>query len=128
MFFNRQNASASTSATDTRAGLKEFISGKKSAEPAKTELEEYFSDALDDAPLDEMFDILTWWKIRAPKYPVLAKMVRDILAVPISTVASESVFSTSGRTLSPSRNALNDESMEALICAQDWLCASVRGM
>jgi hAT family C-terminal dimerisation region len=43
-------------------------------------------------------------------------------------MASESTFSTSGRTLSPVRNSLNDESMEALICAQDWLCASITGI
>jgi hypothetical protein len=30
-------------------------------------------------------------------------------------------------TLSPARNSLNDESMEALICAQDWLRASITG-
>jgi hypothetical protein len=30
-------------------------------------------------------------------------------------------------TLSPARNSLNDESMEALICAQDWLRASIIG-
>lgn len=130
LFYNRQGATAtaSTSANDTRTGLKEFISGKKSSEPAKSELEEYFCDALDDAPLDEHFDIISWWKLKAPKYPVLAKMVRDILAVPISTVASESVFSTSGRILSPTRNALNNESIETLVCSQDWLRAFVKGM
>jgi hAT family C-terminal dimerisation region len=54
-----------------------------------------------------------------------AKLTKDILAVPISTVASESTFSTSGRILSPVRSSLNDESIEALICAQDWLRACV---
>ncbi|KAJ1690673.1 hypothetical protein LUZ63_014828 [Rhynchospora breviuscula] len=50
-----------------------------------------------------------------------ARLARDILAVPISTVASESTFSTAGRTLSPTRSSLNDESIEALVCAQNWL-------
>jgi hAT family C-terminal dimerisation region len=44
---------------------------------------------------------------------------RDILAVLISTVASESTFSTSGRTLNPVRNSLSNESIEALVCDQD---------
>jgi hAT family C-terminal dimerisation region len=43
-------------------------------------------------------------------------------------VASESTFNTSGGTLSPARISLNDESMEALICAQDWLRVSITGM
>jgi hypothetical protein len=58
---------------------------------------------------------------------MLAKMARDVLVVPISTVASESTFSTAGRTLSPVRSSLNDESLQALICGQDWLRASISG-
>jgi hAT family C-terminal dimerisation region len=51
-----------------------------------------------------------------------------ILAVPISTVASESTFSTSGRILNPVRNSQSNESIEALVCGHDWLRASVTGM
>jgi hAT family C-terminal dimerisation region len=43
-------------------------------------------------------------------------------------VASESTFSTSGRTLNPVRNSLSNESIEALVCDQDWLRASVTGI
>jgi hypothetical protein len=57
----------------------------------------------------------------------MSRLTRDILAVPVSTVASESAFSTAGRTLSPVRNSLGDESLQALICAQDWLRASITG-
>ncbi|KAJ1700516.1 hypothetical protein LUZ63_000295 [Rhynchospora breviuscula] len=103
---NQANTSTASSAqmrasdiSDTRAGLKSFLSGKRNAEPTKTELEEYLSDALDGTSLDVDFDILAWWKLKAPKYPVMALLTRDILAVPISTVASESTFSTAGRTL-----------------------------
>jgi hypothetical protein len=122
------SSSASTNLNTIRAGLKDFIKGKKCAEPVKSEIEEYLADALDDADLEEDFDILAWWKLKAPKYPILAKVARDILVVPISTVASESTFSIGGRTLSPVRSSLNDESVEALICAQDWLRAKVNGM
>jgi hAT family C-terminal dimerisation region len=100
---------------------------KKISEPVKLELEKYLAEALDDTSMDEEFDILTWWKLKVPKYPVLSRLTRDILVVPALTVTSESTFSTSGRTLSAVRNSLNDESIEALICAQDWLRASVTG-
>jgi hAT family C-terminal dimerisation region len=70
---------------------------------------------------------MSWWKLKAPKYPILARLTHNILAVPILTVASESTLSTTGRTLSPVRNSLNDESIESLICVQNWLRALVTG-
>ncbi|CAN1272645.1 Putative AC transposase [Linum perenne] len=48
-------------------------------------------------------------------------MARDVLAVPISFVASESAFSTGGRVLSNFRSSLTPTIVEALICAEDWL-------
>nr|GEY68284.1 zinc finger BED domain-containing protein RICESLEEPER 2 [Tanacetum cinerariifolium] len=45
---------------------------------------------------------------------------KDLLAIPISTVASESVFSTSGRVLDSFRSSLGDKTNERLVCAQDW--------
>ena len=48
-------------------------------------------------------------------------MEKDILAMSISSVASESAFSTSGRILSDFRSSLSAESIQALVCAQDWI-------
>jgi hAT family C-terminal dimerisation region len=108
--------------------LKDLLRGKKSSEQVKLEFEEYLNEPLDDTSLDEEFDILSWWKLKALRFPTLAHLTGDILAVSISTVASKSAFSTSDITLSPARNSLNDESIETLICAQDWLRASITGM
>ncbi|KAJ3705867.1 hypothetical protein LUZ61_009572 [Rhynchospora tenuis] len=119
------SSSGSANVSDVRAGLREFMRGKRTSEPVKSELDQYLCEPLDETGVDDEFDILTWWKLKVPKYPVLSRLTRDILAVPASTVASESTFSTSGRTLSTVRNCLNDESMEALICAQDWLRARI---
>ncbi|XP_031131843.1 zinc finger BED domain-containing protein RICESLEEPER 2-like [Ipomoea triloba] len=85
----------------------------------KTELEVYLSEAIIEE--DGEFDLLKWWKVNAGRFPVLSKMARDILVVPISTVASESTFSTSGRVLDAFRSSLTPKIVEALICAQDWL-------
>ncbi|KAJ3705877.1 hypothetical protein LUZ61_009582 [Rhynchospora tenuis] len=122
------SSSGSVQQTNTKAGLKDFLNVKKQYDPMISELDQYLTEPLDHSSLDDDFDILSWWKLKAPKYPVLARLARDVLAVPISTVASESAFSNAGRTLSPTRNSLNDESVEALICAQNWLRTSVIGI
>jgi hypothetical protein len=51
-------------------------------------------------------------------------MARDVLTIPASTVLSESAFSTGERVVSDFRSQLNTETIEALICLQDWLRAA----
>ncbi|KAI5313668.1 hypothetical protein L3X38_042844 [Prunus dulcis] len=64
-------------------------------------------------------------RVNASKYPVLAVIARDVLAIPVSTVASESTFSTGGRTINSFRS-LSPAMVEALICTQNWLkCTSI---
>ncbi|KAJ3707840.1 hypothetical protein LUZ61_011545 [Rhynchospora tenuis] len=121
----KTDVSSSRTTSDRKAGLKDYLQGKKGMTGHKTELEEYLDTDRDDASLNDDFDILCWWKMKAPRFPVLAQLPRDILAVPISTVASESAFSSSGRVLSQVRSSLSDKSIEALLCAQDWLRASI---
>ncbi|KAL0404407.1 UNVERIFIED_CONTAM: putative AC transposase [Sesamum radiatum] len=48
-------------------------------------------------------------------------MARDLLAVSVSTIASESAFSTDGRVLDAFRSSLSPKIVQALICTQDWI-------
>jgi hypothetical protein len=47
-------------------------------------------------------------------------MARDILVVPIITVASESSFSAGGRVIDPHRARLSTEIVEMILCGSDW--------
>ena len=51
-------------------------------------------------------------------------MAHDLLVIPISIVASESVFSASERTLDDFRSSLTPTMVERLICANDWIRGS----
>jgi len=62
--------------------------------------------------------------VNSSKYPTLARIARNFLAIPTSTVASKSAFSTGGRVLDKFRSSLSSRIVEALICAQDWLRVS----
>ncbi|KAL4366258.1 hypothetical protein GQ457_05G014730 [Hibiscus cannabinus] len=86
----------------------------------KSELDRYLAEKEEVNNLSS-FDILLGWKMNSPRYPVLAQMARDVLSIPISTVTSESAFSTSGRVLDGFRSSLTPIMVEALICTQDWL-------
>ncbi|CAN6374533.1 unnamed protein product [Urochloa humidicola] len=85
----------------------------------KSELEKYFAEENEEDKKD--FEILEWWKDNTHRFPILSHMARDLLAIPISTVASESAFSTGGRVLDDFRSSLTPVMVERLICTQDWL-------
>lgn len=74
----------------------------------------------DPVPCSQEFDILKWWMGNESKYLVLACITRDLLAIPASSVASESAFSISKRIINDFRSSLTPEIVEALICTQDW--------
>lgn len=66
-------------------------------------------------------DVLDYWKALEGRFPVVSQMARDVLAIPISTVASESLFSIGGRVLDIYRSSLKAETAEVLVCLRDWV-------
>ncbi|KAK9706398.1 hypothetical protein RND81_07G121500 [Saponaria officinalis] len=85
----------------------------------KNDLDKYLEEAREVN--SKGFDILDWWKKRQETYPIISLMARDVLAIPVSTVASESAFSTGGRILDPFRSSLSSKMVQGLVCTQDWL-------
>lgn len=102
-----------------------FVSKEVNYKQAKSELETYLDEGV--LPTTSNFDILSWWKNNKGKYPILAEVARDFLAIPVSTVASESAFSTGGRHLSTHRNRLHQNTVEALMCTQNWYWTEING-
>ncbi|KAL6191681.1 hypothetical protein ACLB2K_038071 [Fragaria x ananassa] len=102
-----------------------FVSGS-SKDTDKSDLERYLGETVLPRVNDKEFDVLYWWKTSGMKYPTLYKVVRDILAILVSTVASESAFSTGGPIVSPHLNRLHSSTLEALMCGRDWLWSELR--
>ncbi|XP_057791219.1 uncharacterized protein LOC131008352 [Salvia miltiorrhiza] len=97
---------------------------KKRKVHVRGEVEHYLDD--DPIPENDAFDVLDWWK-RDQMYPTLQKIAKDILAIPVSSVASESAFSTGGRVVSAHRSRLHSRTVEALMCLQNWMIDDVKG-
>ncbi|KAL2900794.1 putative AC transposase [Bienertia sinuspersici] len=51
-------------------------------------------------------------------------MTTNILAIPITTIASDATFSVGSRVIDPYRASLSPETVQMLICTQDW-CRSL---
>ncbi|KAI3745856.1 hypothetical protein L6452_08267 [Arctium lappa] len=83
------------------------FSTKVTSQAVKSELECYLEEKL--MPRVKNINILDYWRTHEIRYPTLARMARDILAILISTVASESAFSIGGRVLDAYRTQIESQ-------------------
>lgn len=111
-----------------RSRYLEHVRSSDIIRPLKTDLDVYLEEdvyicekADNGEDTDPEFEALAWWKFNALKYRILSKMARDILAVPISTVASEAAFSAGGRVIDPHRASLSVDTVQVLLCGSDWV-------
>ena len=74
------------------------------ARSERTELDIYFEDPRVPVRPNENFNVIAWWKKNSDAYLILSMMARDFHTIPVSRM-----------------NSLAPETLEALICAKDWL-------
>ncbi|CAN6349436.1 unnamed protein product, partial [Urochloa humidicola] len=104
------------------ADLENFLYNQNGADRNESnELDKYMLESLQK---QSPFDILAYWKNETNKYPILSQIARDMMAIQVSIVASESAFSAAGRVVDPYRNRLDPEMVQALICTKDWIHAA----
>ncbi|KAL4333851.1 hypothetical protein GQ457_07G000800 [Hibiscus cannabinus] len=58
------------------------------------ELDKYLGEASEK--YDDGFDFLLCWKVNIHRFSTLSKMIKDVLTIPLSTVASKFTFSIRG--------------------------------
>ena len=119
------SSSSNPSSTSKDGRFNEFDKWYKQARSStirayqKLEFEQYLEEPI--FPIKDNFNILHWWKVNSAKLPILSRIARDILAVPVTTVASEAAFSVGGRVIDESRASLLPDIVEALITTSDWI-------
>ena len=117
-------SSSMSSASDTHDPWKSIVEefqhhlAQEDNGECKIELDQYLLEA-SEPPCALGFDILGWWRVNSSKYKILSHVARDVMAVPVSTVASDSAFSIGGCVLDSFRSSLSP--LTILICCQNWL-------
>ncbi|XP_048497539.1 zinc finger BED domain-containing protein RICESLEEPER 2 [Beta vulgaris subsp. vulgaris] len=100
---------------------------KRELRNSKPELDVYLETGIisvDDSVED--IAVLNWWRYRYNT--ILKKMVKDIMAIPIMSVAPEHMFDTGEfRLLSPHRSRLHPIMVEKLMCTQSWFWTDIKG-
>jgi hypothetical protein len=66
-------------------------------------------------------NVLPWWRLLAHRYPQLAKMQKDYLLIPATSVPSEQVFSQAGDIITKKRNQIMETSSSLLFLLKSWL-------
>ncbi|KAL0355730.1 UNVERIFIED_CONTAM: Zinc finger BED domain-containing protein RICESLEEPER 3 [Sesamum radiatum] len=121
---------------DSYDDVEDFVDDEKWRELYESHTSQVTSDTpnsiVQDSEVDELGDVMKLIKSGFDKHLEQNENVeyirffsssKDVLATPVSTIGSEQAFSTSGRLLDPYRSSLDPKTVEALICAQSWLCS-----
>ena len=94
------------------------VSVQNESRKVVSEVESYLKDLVED-PSNFKLNVLLWWRVNGSRYPILEQIARDFLVVPVSTVASESAFSTGHHIIDEYRSSLTPVMVEALICTEN---------
>ena len=73
---------------------------------------------LDEPIAIKTTNVLEWWKHNKDRFPNLAAMAQDFLAIPATSVTSEQMFSCAGRIIDDSRASLDVNTIAALMCKE----------
>lgn len=101
-----------------------FQSARFRTQVEKSQLDLYLEEPSHD--LNSEIDVLEYWTLCSLRYPELSKMARDVLTIPVSTIASDSAFDITPQVISADRSSLKPKMLQALVSLQDWMLASDR--
>ncbi|KAJ3684586.1 hypothetical protein LUZ61_013750 [Rhynchospora tenuis] len=86
----------------------------------RLELKKYLVSKLADET-DENFDVLGWWKNNELEYPILSRMARDILAIPIICSLTSGTEPLEEILNEFSKSRISSEMSKVLVCCNNWL-------
>lgn len=110
---------AGNTVRDRLRGFDKFLNESGNQQSGGSDLDKYLEEPV--FPRNHDFNILNWWRVHTPRYPILSMMARDILGIPVSTLTPELAFHSGGRVVDSHLRTVDADIRQALICGQDWL-------
>lgn len=102
-------------ALDQASAMALLLGPQYSAAPAVGNVDTEVDDFLRDVPPSLDTNPADWWKVNAGRFPRLAKLARQYLCIPATSVPSERVFSAAGLIVTRLRSRLTPDHVDMLI-------------
>ncbi|XP_042467417.1 zinc finger BED domain-containing protein RICESLEEPER 2-like [Zingiber officinale] len=100
----------------------EYCAKVETSETKRSELVDHLEKGrLKKNEIPKIFSCLEWWRMNRMQYPILSKIAADILAIPVSSMASKATFSAGTRVIDSYRSSLSPDTVQTLLCGGDWL-------
>ncbi|OMO74198.1 Peptidase C48, SUMO/Sentrin/Ubl1 [Corchorus olitorius] len=109
---------------DTVESFQRWYDSKRNKVPTdwKSELDKYLEEQVIAYQVDDEFKVLDWWEEHASKYPILGRMACDYLTLPFEVIIyGSSAANEKAMMDNPILKGLDPITLEAIICANDWL-------
>ena len=87
----------------------------------KSQLDLYLKEPRLSKKKNLKMEVLSWWKENYNRFPMFSVMARDLMSIPITTIASKSSFSIGKKILTTYRSHLLPENVEATLCTKSWI-------
>ena len=98
-----------------------YESGHGTKTKKKSQLDLYLEEPRLHKKQNSKLEVLSWWKEHYNRFPKLSLMTWDLMSILITTVASESSFSTGKKILTLYRSRLLPKNVEATLYTKSWL-------
>jgi hypothetical protein len=104
-----------------RDAFEEWLYCKKVEDTATDEFRRY-STAGSAIPATERFDPIAWWSWPdiEEAFPTLRRWALDVFTCPATSYECEQALSSAKKLITPERNLLGDNIIEALECLRTW--------
>ena len=75
----------------------------------------YLEEPRLDKKQNSKLEVLSWWKEHYNQFPELSLMAQDLMSIPITIVASESVLALGKKILTPCQSRLLPENVSYIM-------------